>query len=125
MPRIFGREPALWLALFASLVKLAVAFGLHATIEQQALVNAGAAAFVALVVALIVHAGRGAALIGLLQAALALAVGYGMHLDAERQATLMVAVATVVGMWTRTQVTAPVAEKRALPPVDGTDVYGG
>ncbi|MFF0295540.1 hypothetical protein ACFYST_06015 [Kitasatospora sp. NPDC004614] len=117
MPRILGREPALWLALVAVAVKLGAAFGLRVTDDQQALVNAAAAALVGLVVALVVHDGRGAAVLGLVQAALALAVGYGLHWSADQQAVALSAVAAVVAMWTRTQVTAPVPPARQLPPI--------
>ncbi|OKJ06831.1 hypothetical protein [Kitasatospora sp. CB01950] len=115
--RIFGREPALWLALVAVVVKLGAAFGLSVSPEQQALINAAAAAGVGLVVALVVHDGRGAAVLGLVQAALALAVGYGLHWSADQQAVALSAVAALVAMWTRTQVTAPVPAVRQLPPI--------
>ncbi|PJN24074.1 hypothetical protein [Kitasatospora sp. CB02891] len=117
MPRILGREPALWLTLVAVLVKLGSAFGLHVSTDQQALINAAAAALVGLVVALIVGDGRGAAVLGLVQAALALAVGYGLHWTADQQAVALSAVAAAVAMWTRTQVTAPVPAARQLPPI--------
>ncbi len=123
MPKILGREPALWLALVAVLVKAAAAFGLDVSVDQQAVVNAVAAAVVGLIVAFIVHDGAVAAVIGLAQAVLALAVGFGAHLDADRQAILMSLVAVAVGMYTRTQVTAPVAAKAPLPPLT-VDIRG-
>ncbi|MFE1321582.1 hypothetical protein [Kitasatospora phosalacinea] len=124
MVKILGREPALWLALVAVVVKLAAAFGLHVTDDQQALVNAVAAALVGLVVALIVHDGRGAAVLGLVQAAIALAVGFGLHWSADQQAVALSAVAAVVAMWTRTQVTAPVAAAPAVEPRAAADAPG-
>lgn len=42
--KIFGREPAAWLALIAVAVKLSTAFGLDLTDGQQATINAVAAA---------------------------------------------------------------------------------
>lgn len=122
MVKIFGREPAMWLMLASVLVKMAAAFGVHMSADQQALINAAAAAAVAIAVAVIVHDGLGAAVVGGAQAALALAVGFGLHWSADRQAVTMSLVAVVVGMWTRTQVTAPVA---APAPRSGADVYGG
>ncbi|MFB7672957.1 hypothetical protein ACFC26_16265 [Kitasatospora purpeofusca] len=126
MPKIFGREPAAWLALVASLVKLLAAFGLDVTVDQQAMINTVAAAVVGLVVAVIVHDGAAAAIIGLIQAGLAAAIGFGLHWSADQQAVVMVAVAVVVGMWTRTQVTAPVPTRAALPPLSAVadDPYG-
>lgn len=127
MVKIWGREPALWLALVASAVKLASAYWLHLSVDQQSLVNALAAAVVGLVVAKIVHDGASAALLGVAQAGLALAVGLGLHMPADEQATIMTAVGVVVAMFVRTQVTAPVpaAPVVAAPRSAEADVYGG
>jgi hypothetical protein len=107
MPKIFGREPALWLALVAVGVKLLTAFGLDVSTDQQAVINAVAAAVVGLTVAVMVHDGVSSAVLGLLQAVVALAVGFGLHLSADQQAVIMSAAAAVVAMFVRTQVTAP------------------
>jgi hypothetical protein len=106
--KIFGREPAAWLALIAVAVKLSTAFGLDLTDGQQATINAVAAALIGLLVAFTVHDGIGAAAVGFVQAALALAVGFGLHWSPDQQAVVMSFVSAVVAMWTRTQVTAPV-----------------
>lgn len=106
--RIFGREPALWLALIAVAVKLSTAFGLDLSDGQQATINAVAAAVAGLLVAVSTHDGISAAALGLLQAGLALAVGFGLHWSPEQQATVMSFAAAIAAMWTRTQVTAPV-----------------
>ncbi|SEO83684.1 hypothetical protein [Actinacidiphila rubida] len=107
MPTIFRREPALWLALIAVAVKLVTAFGLNLTSDQQAVINAVAAALVGLIVAVTVHDGIGAAVLGFVQAAIALAVGFGLHWSPEQQAVVLSFASAVVAMWTRTQVTAP------------------
>lgn len=107
--KIFGREPALWLALVAIVVKTVSAFVIEVSADQQTLVNAVAAAVLGLVLAVVSKAGAvGAAVLGFAQAVLALAVGYGLDLSAEKQAVLMALVATLVGMFERTQVTPPV-----------------
>lgn len=111
MPKLFGREPALWLALVAVGVKLATAFGLDVSSDQQAVINAVAAAVVGLIVAILVHDGVSAAILGLAQAVLALAVGFGLDWSADQQAVVMSAAAALVGMFVRTQVTAPIARK--------------
>lgn len=121
--RIFGREPALWLALVASAVKLVSAYWLHLGVDQQSLVNALAAAVVGLVVAKIVHDGAPAALLGVAQAGLALAVGLGLHMPADEQATIMTAVGVVVAMFVRTQVIAPVPAA-PIPVRASADVSG-
>ncbi|MFG1811751.1 hypothetical protein [Streptomyces sp. NPDC049040] len=106
--RIFGREPALWIALIGVAVKLSTAFGLDLSDGQQATVNAVAVAVAGLLVALSTHDGIAAAALGLLQAGIALAVGFGLHWAPEQQATVMSFAAALAAMWTRTQVTAPV-----------------
>lgn len=104
---VFRREPALLLAAFAALVKLAAAFGLHLSSERQAVLNALAAALVGLAVAVIAHDALAAPILGFVQAALAVAVGFGLHWSADQQAVVMSAVAALVAMFVRTQVTAP------------------
>jgi hypothetical protein len=108
MPKILGREPALWLALAAGLVKLIGAFWLHLSVDQQSLINALIAAIVGLVVARIVHDGMSAALLGVAQGSLALSVGFGLHMSADLQATILSTVGVAIAMFVRTQVTAPV-----------------
>jgi hypothetical protein len=105
---IFRREPATWLAFVAVVVKLATAFGLDLTVDQQSAVNAIAAAIVGLAVAAMVHDGIGAAAMGFIQAAVALAVGFGLHWSPGQQSVVMAFAAALVAMWTRTQVVAPV-----------------
>ena len=114
-PLFLGREPAAWLALVAVLVKLVVAFGWNATPEVQASVNAVAAAAMGILIALAVHDGLGAAVVGLAQAALALAIGFGLDWSTERQAVVMAFMTVAVGMWDRTQVTSKVPPRRPLP----------
>ncbi|MEE4541003.1 hypothetical protein V2S66_03345 [Streptomyces sp. V4-01] len=106
MPKFFGREPAMWLALIAVAVKLSTAFGLDLTDKQQAVINAAAAALVGLLVAISVHDGIGAGVLGLLQAGIALAIGFGLHWSPDQQSTVMSFAAALVAMWTRTQVIA-------------------
>lgn len=120
MPRIFGREPALWLALVAILIKAASAFWFHADDHTQALVNAAAAAVIGLVVAAMTGNGVVAAILGFVQAAVALMVGFGFHITADSQALIMSLAAAIIAMFTRTQVTptarpAPRAVRSAAP----------
>jgi hypothetical protein len=105
----FSRDPALWLTLVATAVRLASAFLIHLTVEQQAVVNAAATAIAALIVAVWVrHDGQVAAILGGAQAMLALAIGFGLHVSAENQAVIMSFVGAVAAAFSRTQMTAPV-----------------
>ncbi|TXJ75429.1 hypothetical protein E2C11_23235 [Streptomyces lavendulae] len=105
--RIFGREPAAVLALISILVKLGSAYVFHASAEQQATVNTVAACLVALLIAISAHDSVGAAVFNLAQALVAAAVGFGLKLDADHQALWLSLVTVVIGLWSRTQVTAP------------------
>lgn len=105
-----GRDPALWLTLFATAVRLLAAFVIHLTDEQQAVLNAAATAIASLVVAVIVRRdGQVPALLGVAQALLALAIGFGLNVSAENQAVIMSFVGAVVAAFVRTQVTAPLS----------------
>lgn len=115
--KILGREPAVLLALVAVLVKMAAAFGLDVSGEQQAVINAIAAAAVGLTLAVMAHDGVGAAVLGLVQAALALAVGFGLDWSADKQAVVLSVASAVVAMWDRTQVTAPVPASALKAPL--------
>jgi hypothetical protein len=106
----FSRDPALWLTLVATAVRLASAFVFHLTGEQQAVLNAAATAIAAMVVAVWVRRdGQVAALLGVAQALLALAIGFGLHVTAENQAVIMSFVGAVAAAFVRTQVLAPVS----------------
>lgn len=115
--KIFNREPAVLLAFVAVVVKLATAFGLHLTADQQSVINAVAAALVGLVVAVMAHDALSAPILGLAQAALSLALGFGLNWSADQQSVVMSFVAIVVSMFVRTQVTAkvPAAPRHAAP----------
>jgi hypothetical protein len=104
----FRREPAIYLTLFATAVRLLGAFVIQLTDGQQAVLNAAAAAVAALIVAFVVHDGQVAAILGLAQGLLALAVGFGLNIDADHQAVIMSFVGAAVAMFIRTQVVAPV-----------------
>ncbi|MEU9615863.1 hypothetical protein AB0D56_30540 [Streptomyces sp. NPDC048209] len=117
--KILGREPAALLGLVAVIVKLVAAFGIEVSGEQQAVINAVAAAVVGLTLAVMASDGVGAALVGLIQAAVALAVGFGLDWSAEQQAVVLSVAAAVVAMWDRTQVIAPVPAGAAKRPAVG------
>jgi hypothetical protein len=103
---VAGREPALIGMLIGIGIRL---FGswLDFSIEQQALVNAAVAAAIGLIVALSTKDGQPAAILGLAQAFIALTIGFGLRIDSDTQAMIMSAVALVISMYERTQITAP------------------
>lgn len=114
-PLVFGREPALYVTLAATAIRLISAFWIDLTEHQQAALNAVVAAAGGLLIAHMVRDGQVAAILGLASALIALAIGFGLHLDPDDQAVIMSFVGTAVAMFTRTQVTAPVQPQ--TPPV--------
>lgn len=105
-----SRDPALYLFLVATAVKLFSAFVLHVSDNTQAAVNAVAVAVAAAIVALVVkHDGQVAAILGVAQALLALAIGLGLHLTADNQALIMTFLGAIAAAFVRTQVVAPTA----------------
>lgn len=103
---IAGREPALLGTLIGIAIKL---FGtwLDLGVGQQAVLNGATAAGIGLLVAITTHDGQSAAILGLAQALIALVIGFGLNVDPDTQAMVMSALALVIGMYERTQVTAP------------------
>lgn len=114
---VAGREPALLATLVGVVLKLAAAFLVDLSAEQQGLFNAVIAAGVGLIIAWSTRDGFSAGLLGLVQAVVALAIGFGLKIDPDDQALIMSAFATAVGMYTRTQVTAPEPPEPPEPPV--------
>ncbi|MFJ6579233.1 hypothetical protein ACIQMY_25140 [Streptomyces sp. NPDC091368] len=111
--RIFGREPALVLGFLAAALKLFAAFGLDVSATQQTLINAVLAAVVGVWIAIVARDGAlGAAIMQLAQTGMALFVGFGLDWSAEKQGMVMAAIAALLALWERTQVTAPVSLTR-------------
>jgi hypothetical protein len=115
--KIFGREPALWSALAGAIVYFLGAFVFHLSAGQESVLIAVAAAGLGLIVAWMTHDGQSAAILGFVKAGIALALGFGLKLDADHQAILLSFAAAIVGMFVRTQVTAPVGPAGATPAV--------
>lgn len=106
--KIFGREPVYVLAFIAIVLKLAAAYGLDVSADQQTLINTFVACIVAVVSAVVLRNGAvGAAIVQLGQAGLALFLGFGLEMSAEEQAGWMAVVAGAVALWERREVTAP------------------
>jgi hypothetical protein len=111
--KIFGREPVYILGAIAIALKLAAAYGLNVSDEQQTLINTVLSCIVAVVSAIVLKTGAaGAAILQLASAALALFVGFGLDLPAEQQAGWMSLVAAVLAIVEHKEVTAPVPPLR-------------
>lgn len=107
--KIFGREPVYILAAVAIALKLAAAYGLDVSADQQALINTALSCIVAVASAIVLHNGAlGAAVLQLASAGLALFVGFGLDLSAEQQAGWMSLVAAILALFEHREVTAPV-----------------
>jgi hypothetical protein len=111
--RIFGREPVYILAFVAITLKLAAAYGLDVTADQQGAVMAVLSLIVAVVTAVVLKTGAAAAaVVNLAQGVLALFLAFGLHLSADQQALWMGIVEAAVALVIRKEVTAPVPALR-------------
>ncbi|WP_338683974.1 hypothetical protein QD712_25925 [Streptomyces acidiscabies] len=107
--KIFGREPVYILAFVAIVLKLASAYGLDVSAEQQGAIMAVLSLLVAVVNAIVLKTGAvAAAIVNLAQGVLALFLAFGLHLSADQQALWMGAVEAAVALVIRREVTAPV-----------------
>lgn len=102
------RDPALFVSLGATAIRLISAFFIALTVEQQAGLNAAVAAIAGLIVAFSVADGQVAAILGIVQALIAVAIGFGLDISPENQGVIMSFVGTALAMFVRTQVIAPV-----------------
>jgi len=111
--KVFGREPVYILAVIAIGLKLAAAYGLNVSDEQQTLVNTVLACLVAVISAVVLKTGAvGAAILQFASALLALFLGFGLDLSAAEQAGWMSLVAAVLALFEHREVTAPVSALR-------------
>ena len=111
--KIFGREPVYILAFVAIALKLAAAYGLNVTAEQQGAIMAVLSLLVAVVNAVVLKTGAAAAaIVNLAQGVLALFLAFGLHLSADQQALWMGVVEAAVALVIRKEVTAPVPSLR-------------
>lgn len=107
--KIFGREPVVILAFIAVALKLAAAYGLDVSADQQGAIMAVLSLIVAVITAVVLKNGAvGAAIINLGQGALALFLAFGLDLSADQQALWMALIESVVALWVREKVVAPV-----------------
>jgi len=111
--KVFGREPVYILAAIAIGLKLAAAYGLNVSDEQQTLVNTVLACLVAVISAVVLKTGAvGAAILQFASALLALFLGFGLDLSAAEQAGWMSLVAAVLALFEHREVQAPVSSLR-------------
>jgi hypothetical protein len=115
MAKIYGREPAAWLAALGAVWQILSAFGLDFSPQLQSVITAVVAAVLGLVVAVQVGDGVLAAVSGLVTAGVSLVSYFAFDWSAETQAQFVGAVMLIVGLWVRTQVTAPVPASVSPP----------
>lgn len=115
MGKIYGREPAVWLAALGALWQILSAFGLNFDAQLQSIVTAIVAAALGLIVAVQVGDGIYAALTGLITAATSLVSYFAFDWSAETQAKFVGAVMLILGIWIRDKVTAPVPSSVSPP----------
>lgn len=109
--KIFGREPVYVLAFLAVVLKLAAAFGLDVTADQQTLINTVLSCLVAVASAVVLKTGAaGAAILQFASAAMALFVGFGLDWSTEKQGLVMASVAALLAIVEHREVQAPLPQ---------------
>lgn len=115
--RVLGRDPAAILGFIAVVVQVLVAFNVGLSDEQQGLINAAATALMGLAVAFVVARDQIIpAVSGAAVAVLQLAVAFGAHLTQEQIGSVAAGLTTLLALYLRTQVTAPVAPDGSTVP---------
>lgn len=117
MNRIFGREPAYWLALASGLIAFVSATLAPLSVEQQGVLNACVAAVLGVATTGFLQAEKSVAvLVGLGKAVIAVALAFGLALSPEVQSTTMVVVELVLtGILVRPHVVAAVQAPTPVP----------
>lgn len=105
--RIFGRDPALWLALAAAIISGVGAFVIHLSVDQEGALNGAFAAIFGMIVWKVTSDGGPALILGFVKALIVLAAAWHFNMSVDKQAILMTVVSAVVMMFVRTQVGAP------------------
>ncbi|MGY5627491.1 hypothetical protein ACW7N6_38630 [Streptomyces sp. UC1A3] len=108
MGKVYGREPAVWMAAVGALWQLLSAFGFGFDPQLQSIITAIVAAVLGVVVAVQVGDGIIAALNGLVVAGVSLVAYFGFDWDTETQAKVVGAIMMIIAWFvTRPNVTAP------------------
>ncbi|MEV6737863.1 hypothetical protein AB0N14_13410 [Streptomyces sp. NPDC051104] len=116
--RIFGREPALIIAVMSAGLSLLVTFNFGLSAEQAGAIVAVISAVFAAATAVVTRPIAPSAFTGLVAAVAALLAAYGLSLSAEKIGALNAVVLTVLALVTRGQVSpaSPAAPATAEPP---------
>ena len=116
MIRVFGREPAFWLAFVSAAIALFSATVYELSVDQQGVLNAVTAALFGILTAWAVSAEKAVpAIVGFFKAAIAVALAFGLSLSPEVQSTALVFVEILLtGLLVRPNVSAPIAASTPL-----------
>lgn len=107
--KIFGREPAVVLALFSAVLQVLAVFGLDLSPELQGAVTAVIAAVMGVWTAFQVAQDKILpALLGFAQAGFSLLMAFGLDVSTSTQLAASTLITAAVAAFVRTQVTAPV-----------------
>lgn len=115
MGKVFGREPAMWLALLGAVWQIISAFGLDFDPRTQSIVTAVIAAVLGLAVAVQVHDGIMSAVNGLVVAAVSAVSYFALDMSAESQAQLVGAVMIVFTFFFVRQTVTPTVPAGVSP----------
>jgi uncharacterized membrane protein len=116
MGKVYGREPAVWMATVGAVWQILAAFGFGFDPKLQSIITAIVAAVLGVIVAVQVGDGIIAAVNGLVVAGVSLVAYFGLNWGAETQAKIVSAVMLIIAWFvTRPNVTAPVPASVSPP----------
>jgi len=114
-PKLFGREPTVWISTLAAVLTLAVGFGVPGFDDGLvAAITAFLTAAAALATAFFVQPVAPALFAGVVATGATLLAAFGLDLSQEKVAVVTAAVVAIYGLLTRAQVT-PAADPSDKP----------
>lgn len=113
--KIFHRELAVWLATIAAVFQVVTAYGFDVNGHVQGIVTAVVVFVFGAYTAVKTGGGIVAMVVGIMNALFALFAAFNLDWTAGKQAFWIAAVTAVLGLFTRTQVIAPVGPEVSPP----------
>lgn len=122
--RIFGREPALFIAVISATLSLVVTFNVGLSSEQAGTIVALISALSAAATAVVTRPIAPAAFTGVVSAVAALLSAYGLHLSPETIGAANGLVLAVLALLTRGQVSPKAPSREGTEPVQQSATTG-
>lgn len=116
--RLLGVNPAALAGLIAAGISLAIAFGLHLSSDQEALIMAAVTAVLGVYVAWVTTGTQLSLIVGAAKALIALGVGFGLPLNPDQTGLLIAFLTLALGFFNHTQ-NSPMSAGRGFMGIAG------